>query len=159
MTNPRRLLSKEDRTKAPKTCRQHQSPPTGVTGLSWTGLWQRGTFLVLESANFKRIVSVKSGAQLQREEMLWAIWCKTGGTSNSLLVHGASARAKAMVRWELVTELEELQLTSPQLGCGKTGKSFLNRLKLDSKHLSEHTPKGQRWPERQGIKCEEKECM
>ena len=53
---------------------------------------------MLESANLKGIAPVKSGAQSQREEMLWAIWCKMGETSNSLLVHGASALTKAMVR-------------------------------------------------------------
>lgn len=53
---------------------------------------------MLESANLKGTVPVKSGSQLQKEEMLWAIWCKMGETSNSLLVHGASALAKTMVR-------------------------------------------------------------
>lgn len=147
MTPPRRLLRKEDRTHVPKTCRQHQSPPTGVKGLSRPRLWQRGTFLVLGCANLNGIVPGKSGIQLQREDTLWVIWRKTGETSSSLLIQGALA--KAAVRWELIIEPEQLQVTAPQLGCSKTNKTFLNPLQLDSKPLSEHIPKGQQWPRSQ----------
>lgn len=147
MTPPRRLLRKEDRTHVPKTCRQHQSPPTGVKGLSWPRLWQRGTFLVLGCANLNGIVPGKSGIQLQRKDTLWVIWGKTGETSSSLLIQGALAKAE--VRWELVIEPEQLQVTAPQLGCSKTSKTFLNPLQLDSKPLSEHIPKGQQWPRSQ----------
>lgn len=147
MTPPRRLLRKEDRTHVPKTCRQHQSPPTGVKGLLWPRLWQRGTFLVLGCANLNGIVPGKSGIQLQREDTLWVIWRKTRETSSSLLIQGALA--KAAVRWELIIEPEQLQVTAPQLGCSKTNKTFLNPLQLDSKPLSEHIPKGQQWPRSQ----------
>lgn len=147
MTPPRWLLRKEDRTNVPKTCRQHQSPPTGVKGLSWPRLWQRGTFLVLGCANLNGIVPGKSGIQFQREDTLWVIWRKTGETSSSLLIQGALA--KAAVRWELIIEPEQLQVTAPQLGCSKTSKMFLNPLQLDSKPLSEHIPKGQQWPRSQ----------
>lgn len=98
----------------------------------------RGTFLMLGCANLNGIVPGKSGIQFQREDTLWVIWRKTRETSSSLLIQGALA--KAAVRWELVIEPEQLQVTAPQLGCSKT---FLNPLQLDSKPLSEHIPKGQ----------------